>query len=66
MKLNKFWFGFLLGLCPFIINWAFDYALLERGYNSIGGEFFTLFLPVLIIQWRILSKEKERREKYGK
>lgn len=63
MKLNKFWFGFLLGLCPFIITEAFRSAFIARGYYALGGEFFTLILPVLIIQWRISTVQKIRYER---
>lgn len=61
MKLNKFWFGFFLGLCPYIITEAFRYAYIERGCFTLGGEFFTLILPVLLIQWRIWSVTPRKR-----
>lgn len=63
MRLNKFWFGLLLGLCPFIITEAFRAAFIQRGYFALGGEFFTLTLPILITQWRICTIEKENNNK---
>lgn len=62
MKLNRFWFGFLLGICPFIIYASFQYAYLERGYQAYGGEVFTIILPVLIIAWRVWTVNKIKEE----
>ena len=58
-------FGLLLGLCPFIIQLAFELAFNERGYYACGGEIITVTFPVLIIQWRLwtLNKIKEEKEK---
>jgi hypothetical protein len=67
MTISKFWFGFLLGLCPFIITESFRYAFISRGCCVLGGELFTLILPILIIQWRIWSvnhiREERRKQK---
>ena len=61
MRLTKFWCGFLLGLCPFVIEHVFEYAFLQRGYEAIGGEFFVLALPFLIIYWRISTVQKQNK-----
>ena len=66
MKLNKFYFGLFMGLCPWLISWAFEYADRYRGYNSLGGEMFTLLLPVLIVMWRDWTIKKLRKEKIKK
>ena len=66
MKLTRFWFGFLLGLCPFIITEAFRFAFIERGYYALGGEFFTLIIPILVFMWRIYTVnliDKENKNK---
>lgn len=60
MRLNKFWFGLLLGLCPFIITESFRCAFIQRGYFALGGEFFTLILPSLIIQWRLWTLQNKK------
>lgn len=62
MRLNKFWFGFLLGFCPFIITESFRGAFLQRGYFALGGEFFTLILPVLVIQWRLWTIQNKTKQ----
>ena len=62
MRLNKFFFGLLLGLCPFVITEAFRLALLDRGYMALGGEFVTLIFPVLIIQWRLWSIQNNKKK----
>ena len=61
MRLNNFFFGLLLGLCPFIITEAFRFAFIERGYYALGGEFFTLILPLLILQWRIYTVQNKKK-----
>lgn len=63
MKLHKFYFGLLMGLCPWIISWSFEYADRCRGYNSIGGEMFTLLLPIFIVIWRNWTVEKQLKKK---
>lgn len=62
MKLNRFLFGFLLGLTPLIIQKAFMLADLERGFNATGGEVFTIALPLLIVQWRLWTVEQNRKK----
>lgn len=62
MKLNRFWFGFLLGLTPFIIQNAFMLADLERGFNATGGEVFTIALPLLIFKWRLWTVEQNKKK----
>lgn len=63
MKLNRFYFGLLMGLCPWVISWAFEYADNFRGYNSLGGEMFTLLLPIFVVVWRNWTVEKIKKEK---
>lgn len=62
MKLNRFWFGFLLGLMPFIIQNAFMLADLERGFNATGGEVFMIALPLLIFKWRLWTVEQNKKK----
>ena len=63
MKLNRFWFGLLLGISPYIIHKAFELAEIERGCATFGGEIFTILIPVLVIMWRNWSIQKTREEK---
>ena len=63
MKLNNFGFGFLLSTSIFIIILSFKYAESFRGYTAIGGELFLLFVPVLILGWKIWSDEKNKQQK---
>ena len=62
MKINKFWFGFLLAVSIMAIPMAFVYADAARGYNSIGGEVFMIALPYLIFKWRLWSIEQRQKE----
>ena len=62
MRLNKFWFGFLLSSSIWMTIITYKYADSFRGYNATGGEFFLLLIPVLIVLWRDWSIE----QKYNK
>ena len=63
MKLNRFWFGLLLGISPYIIHKAFELAEIERGYTAYGSEIFTILIPILVIMWRNWSIQKIKEEK---
>jgi hypothetical protein len=62
-RLNNFWFGVLLVLSVLIVIWAFDYARDVRGYGAIGGEVFTIALPLLIVRWKLWTVEQEYKER---
>lgn len=63
MKINKFWFGFLLAFSIMLIPLAFLYADTQRVCNSIGGEVFMVALPFLVLKWREWTVEQIRKEK---
>ena len=63
MKLNRFWFGLLLGISPYIIHKSFELAEIERGYTAYGSEIFTILIPILVIMWRNWSIQKIKEEK---
>jgi hypothetical protein len=52
-----------MGLCPWIISWAFSYADRFRGYNSLGGEMFTLLLPIFVVIWRDWTVKEIKKER---
>jgi hypothetical protein len=66
MKINRFWFAVFLTASIFIIAAAFNLGDLERGYDALGGEVFTLALPFLVIRWREWSIEKALEERNKK
>ena len=67
-KLDNFWFGIILILSISAVIWCFSYADNCRGYNSIGGEVFTIALPILVV-WKKISemgRKIQRLKKYNK
>lgn len=62
MKLNKFWFGFLMCLSLMIILLSFYAGMSSRECNAIGGEIFTLTLPFLIVKWRTYTINDLKRK----
>lgn len=52
MKLNGFLFGLLMGAALMLIPFAFYASHMTRGYDAIGGEVFTIALPVIILWLR--------------
>lgn len=52
MKASNFWFGFSLGATIMLIPFMFYVAQTTRGYAAIGGEVFTIALPVIILWLR--------------
>ena len=56
-KLNVFLFVASLILSILLVVWCFDYADSVRGYNALGGEIFTIMLPL----WMVTNKIKEMR-----
>ena len=61
-NLNNFWFGAILTLSILSVIWCFDYADNWRGYNSTGGEVFTIALPLYIV-WKKLTTMGRQIEK---
>ena len=67
LKINRFWFGFLLAFSIMLIPLSFAYGDIERGYNALGGEVFMIALPFFILKWRSWTVEqikKQRIQKY--
>jgi hypothetical protein len=48
-RLNNLWFGALLTLSILFVVWAFTYAQDFRGSNAVGGEVFTIALPLTLV-----------------
>ena len=66
MKISGFWFGVLFAFSIVLIAVTFALGDFERGYDALGGEVFTLALPLLVIKWREWSIEKELQERKNK
>lgn len=66
MKLNKFWFGFLLCLSIIGTIACFDCADAAREYDALGGEVFMIALPFAIVQWRVWTVEQIQKSKKKK
>ena len=49
-----FWFGVALTLSILAVVYCFEYADATRGYNSTGGEVFTIALPLIPV-WNKLK-----------
>lgn len=64
--LNNFLYGFLLGICPYIIKCTLELADAVRGYDVLGGEMFIYFLPIVILIWRFYAKGVEENENVKK
>lgn len=65
VKLNNFWFGFLLALSISVSVFLFILADNLREIPATGGEVFTIALPFLILKWRMWTIEqgKKKRQK---
>jgi hypothetical protein len=65
VKLNNFWFGFLLALSISVSVFSFILADELREIPATGGEVFTIALPFLILKWRMWTIEqgKKKRQK---
>lgn len=57
-----FLFGVILTLSILAVVWCFEYADATRGYNAIGGEVFTIALPLWIV-WKKISAMGRQMEK---
>ena len=66
MRLSRFWCGFLLAFSIMLIPLSFAYGDLERGYDALGGEVFTIALPYLIIKWRLWTVEQIKKSRQKK
>lgn len=49
-----FIFGSLFTISMFLTIWAFEVADLWRGYDGMGGEVFTIALPLILV-WKMVS-----------
>ena len=64
MKLNRFWYGFFLATSIFVVFISFSNAHSFRGNDIfVGGEVFTIALPLLVIQWRDWTVEQTKEER---
>ena len=59
---NSFWFGVVLTASILVVVWSFRCADILRGYDAIGGEVFTIALPVFIV-WNKLSEQERERQR---
>lgn len=60
--LNDFWFGVLLVFAIMAVLYCFQYASAERIVeNKVGGEVFTLALPLLIAKWKLWTVEQGKK-----
>ena len=64
---NKFWFGAFLTIAILLVVRCFEYADAVRGYNSTGGEVFTIALPLYIVWKKIseLGRKIQRLKRYN-
>ena len=60
--LNNFFYGLILGLCPYVIHRAFEWADKSRGYDALGGEMIIYLLPIAILIWRFYTKGVYKNE----
>lgn len=65
-QICNFIFGFALACSLFVVVWAFNYADVERGYNSTGSEVFTIALPFLIVTLKMWTVEQTKNRKRKK
>ena len=61
-KSNIFGFGVALTLAILAVVYCFEYADAVRGYNSIGGEVFTIALPLYVV-WMKISDMGQKIQK---
>lgn len=62
-KLRDFWFLSLIVASFAVVAVSFHAADIQRGYDSFGGEVFTLSLPILILNWWMSFSETPKKEK---
>ena len=56
--LNDFWFVFAI----MTVVYCFRYASAERiAENKVGGEVFTLALPLFVARWKLWTVEQEKK-----
>lgn len=60
---NNFWFGVILTLSILISCYAFQIAYVTRGGYGIGGELFTIALPLTVVFNKILMLEAKIKRK---
>lgn len=56
---NRFTFYIALTIAILCACWCFQYAQWFRGYLAIGGEVFTLILPIWIVEKEITRLENK-------
>ena len=62
MKLGDFGFIALLVLSILIVIASFGAAQLERNYYAVGGEIFSVILPILVLRWKAWSIEQSKKQ----
>lgn len=60
-KLKSFLFVSSLMLSILLVVWCFNYADSVRGYNALGGEIFTIMLPLWIVTNKINALKQNKR-----
>ena len=61
-KLNNMWFGALFTLSLLFVGWCFQNAALERGEAKIGGEVFTIALPLMLVWLKSRATEQKLKK----
>jgi membrane protein CcdC involved in cytochrome C biogenesis len=64
MKLNKTMFVLLMIISILLIVYGFKSMEVARNtaVPTVGGEFFLLALPLLLIKWRVWTAEQEEEQ----
>lgn len=64
MKLNKIMFVLLMIISILLIIYGFKSMEMARNtaVPTVGGEFFLLALPLLLIKWRTWTVEQEEEK----
>lgn len=60
-KISGFLFVASLILSILFVFWCFNYADSVRGYNALGGEIFTIMLPLWIVTNKISALKQNKR-----
>ena len=56
--MKNLWFYLSLILSIILVIASFKYAQEVRGYDALGGEVFTLILPMLLVYNKIAYRER--------
>lgn len=61
-KLNDFWFGVLFCASICLVCYCFIIANAQRESVTVGGEVFTIALPLLVAKWKLHTVEQEKSQ----